>query len=109
MDFMDNGKLLVRRLLAAGPEVRARLVAELDEAALTAFDADWPAWVHEGQAPPHDDAWRVWVMLGGRGFGKTRAGAEWVSEMARSRPACSGRPGRCRSRWWRRAWTRRDG
>lgn len=29
------------------------------------------------QIPPADD-WRSWVILGGRGAGKTRAGAEWV-------------------------------
>ncbi|AGK58101.1 hypothetical protein HYPDE_32133 [Hyphomicrobium denitrificans 1NES1] len=28
-------------------------------------------------------AWRVWMLLGGRGSGKTRAGAEWVREIAR--------------------------
>jgi phage terminase large subunit-like protein len=35
--------------------------------------------------PDHDD-WTIWVMLTGRGFGKTRAGAEWVSEKARTCP-----------------------
>lgn len=37
------------------------------------------------RCPPHD-AWRVWVLLAGRGFGKTRAGAEWVSASARENP-----------------------
>ncbi len=32
---------------------------------------------HEGQLPPTGD-WRVWLVMAGRGFGKTRAGAEWV-------------------------------
>jgi phage terminase large subunit-like protein len=30
--------------------------------------------------------WTVWLLMAGRGFGKTRAGAEWVSAMARSMP-----------------------
>ncbi len=34
-------------------------------------------WAHEHQLPP-EGAWRSWVVLGGRGAGKTRAGAEWV-------------------------------
>jgi phage terminase large subunit-like protein len=42
----------------------------------------WPAWAHDGQAPPDGD-WPTWLMVTGRGFGKTRAGAEWVSELAR--------------------------
>ncbi|WP_375256030.1 DNA-packaging protein [Yoonia sp.] len=32
------------------------------------------------QRPPEGD-WRTWVILGGRGAGKTRAGAEWVRAM----------------------------
>lgn len=43
--------------------------------------AGWRRASHEGQRPPAGD-WRTWVFLGGRGAGKTRAGAEWVSEVA---------------------------
>lgn len=34
----------------------------------------------EHQLPPEGD-WRTWIILGGRGAGKTRAGAEWVRSM----------------------------
>jgi phage terminase large subunit-like protein len=34
-------------------------------------------WAHPHQLPPLGD-WRTWVIMGGRGAGKTRAGAEWV-------------------------------
>ncbi|WP_390915094.1 terminase large subunit domain-containing protein [Pseudosulfitobacter sp. SM2401] len=34
-------------------------------------------WAMEHQLPPEGD-WRAWVSMGGRGAGKTRAGAEWV-------------------------------
>lgn len=34
-------------------------------------------WAMEHQLPPAGD-WRAWVILGGRGAGKTRAGAEWI-------------------------------
>ncbi len=38
---------------------------------------DWSLWGRPEQiAPPGD--WRVWLLLAGRGFGKTRTGAEWV-------------------------------
>src|SRR5690606_7866818 len=33
------------------------------------------------QMPPDGD-WRVWLLMGGRGSGKTRAGAEWVHAIA---------------------------
>ena len=37
----------------------------------------WPLWARKNQMPS-DDTWRIWMLLAGRGFGKTRTGAEWV-------------------------------
>jgi phage terminase large subunit-like protein len=34
------------------------------------------------QLPPDEQDWRSWLILGGRGAGKTRAGAEWVKAQA---------------------------
>ncbi len=39
-------------------------------------------WAQRGQEAPTDDDWRIWLIRAGRGFGKTRAGAEWVTEIA---------------------------
>ncbi|WP_308814900.1 terminase large subunit domain-containing protein [Sphingomonas sp. GV3] len=39
-------------------------------------------WAQPGQAPPPDALWRIWLIRAGRGFGKTRAGAEWVTAVA---------------------------
>lgn len=47
---------------------------------------DWKSWARAEQLPP-DGAWRSWVFMGGRGAGKTRAGAEWVSSLARYKGA----------------------
>ncbi|MDK3072939.1 terminase family protein [Sedimentitalea sp. JM2-8] len=45
----------------------------------------------EHQLPPDGD-WRAWVIMGGRGAGKTRAGAEWVrSQVEGARPLDPGR------------------
>lgn len=42
---------------------------------------DWRVWARPDQlAPP--GGWVTWLLLGGRGSGKTRAGSEWVREMA---------------------------
>ncbi len=38
---------------------------------------DWRFWARPSQWPP-EGAWRVWLLLAGRGFGKTRCGAEFV-------------------------------
>ena len=49
---------------------------------LKGFADDWQAWARPAQLPPEGD-WRTWAFIGGRGAGKTRAGAEWVGELAR--------------------------
>jgi len=50
-------------------------------------------WALEHQLPPEGD-WRNWLIMGGRGAGKTRAGAEWVR--AQVEGAMPLEPGRCR-------------
>ena len=39
-------------------------------------------WAANGQIEPDETGWRVWLMMAGRGFGKTRAGAEWIHHLA---------------------------
>ena len=46
---------------------------------------DWSWQAHDGQAAPEGD-WRIWLLMAGRNFGKTYAGAQWVTAMARSHP-----------------------
>ncbi len=47
---------------------------------------DWPSFAHAHQAPPefanNGAPWTTWLLIGGRGAGKTRAGAEWVKAAA---------------------------
>jgi hypothetical protein len=47
--------------------------------------AYWPFWARREQLPPAS-AWRTWLIMAGRGFGKTRAGAEWVRHVAEEEP-----------------------
>lgn len=89
-----QGRMAGERLAAAGGLSLAMRMAQLAEAerlallrALGAQGAerllhDWRFWGRPGQLPPSGD-WRVWLVLAGRGFGKTRAGAEWVRRVAR--------------------------
>jgi phage terminase large subunit-like protein len=43
----------------------------------------WEFWARDEQrAPPGD--WRIWLLMGGRGSGKTRAGAEWIADGIRN-------------------------
>ncbi|MDE2595753.1 MAG: DNA-packaging protein [Sphingomonadales bacterium] len=45
----------------------------------------WTLWARADQLPPAGP-WRTWVVMAGRGFGKTRAGAEWVRDVAETNP-----------------------
>ncbi|WP_188907401.1 DNA-packaging protein [Aureimonas endophytica] len=45
----------------------------------------WPAIARPEQLPPPGD-WRQWLLIGGRGSGKTRAGAEWVLGLVAGTP-----------------------
>lgn len=40
----------------------------------------WPFWARPEQIAPQQD-WSLWMIMAGRGFGKTRAGAEWVRQI----------------------------
>lgn len=42
---------------------------------------DWHAWARPAQLAPEGD-WSTWVILAGRGFGKTRTGAETIRQWA---------------------------
>jgi len=73
--------------LASLPQaLRADLIAALTPAQARALTYDWPFWARTNQLPPDGD-WRVWLLLAGRGFGKTRTGAEMVRARATARTA----------------------
>lgn len=43
----------------------------------------WSFWARKNQMSPKGD-WIFWLLLAGRGFGKTRTGAEWINERVQS-------------------------
>ena len=58
------------------------MLASLTAEERTKLDKDWFGLLaREDQMPPEGD-WRSWLILGGRGSGKTRSGAEWVRARA---------------------------
>ncbi len=75
------GTPVVKSLIAALatlPEAdRRRLVEGASADELAEIYYVWSEWARPSQLPPPGD-WRVWLRLAGRGFGKTRAGAEYV-------------------------------
>ena len=75
------------RLLAyASREEKEAVIGKITVEDALDWDAEFESWAHKAQLPPQQPGWRTWLMLAGRGFGKTRAGAEWIEALARSRP-----------------------
>jgi len=64
-----------------GPEEQETFLKELTTEQLLALPYIFAFWAMPHQLPPTGD-WRTWVIMGGRGAGKTRAGAEWVRSVA---------------------------
>jgi phage terminase large subunit-like protein len=65
------------RLAAMARGAREAALNGLSDAETLALLHSWEFWARPNQLPP-PGGWRVWLLLAGRGFGKTRCGAEWV-------------------------------
>jgi len=78
-------------IVSNGQAVRDDFLDALSDGELMALPYLFEFWALPHQLPPSGD-WRTWVIMGGRGAGKTRAGAEWVrSEVEGARPMDTGR------------------
>jgi predicted phage terminase large subunit-like protein len=58
---------------------RKALWATLSAKEKAALEYYWPFWARPDQLAPQGD-WTTWLILSGRGWGKTRTGVEWVRE-----------------------------
>lgn len=65
-------------LALASVAARTAFLADLSPAEAAVLFHDWGFWSRPGQRCPPGLDWTGWLVLAGRGFGKTRAGAEWV-------------------------------
>lgn len=68
-------------------------LTEAEQAELRWF---WHFWARENQKTPPGD-WNTWLVLSGRGFGKTRIGSEWIRENV-----CGGTPLSAPPSGWKR-------
>ncbi len=81
MTFEDARRLFEWLWDATEDQVQ-KFIAKMTAAGLLRLDAGFELWAHESQLPPFGEGWRVCLMMAGRGFGKTRAGAEWIHRLA---------------------------
>ena len=82
----EFGRKQMELLAGASEEDQRRLVWAMSPIDVLRWDAHFESWAHENQLPPSGEGWRVWLMMAGRGFGKTRAGAEWIHRLASGKP-----------------------
>jgi phage terminase large subunit-like protein len=77
-------------------ETRAKFAASLPEWMRERLFAEFRFWAHRFQRPPelaqNGEPWTTWLILGGRGAGKTRAGAEWVRAIVMGYPEYTDKP-----------------
>lgn len=77
----------LRERLASVDAVERRRIVDAMDAALAAQLARQPWWFvgrPEQQTPEGD--WSIWLILAGRGWGKTRTGAEWLADSVLEQP-----------------------
>lgn len=81
--------LHVSSLASLSDKERTRVLTGLSDETKAALRYHWPFWARPEQIAPgaleDGTPWTYWLILAGRGFGKTRTGAEWVRQEIKSR------------------------
>ncbi len=70
---------IVHRFCKLPKHPRLKMVLAISKKLRRKFRYCWTLKARPDQLPP-DQNWLIWLLLGGRGSGKTRAGAEWIRE-----------------------------
>jgi phage terminase large subunit-like protein len=79
------GSLEAAGVLLHGGDAWERFLGGLKPQVRRAVLEEWAWQAHGGQREPVGE-WRTWLLMPGRGFGKTLAGAHWVAQRARECP-----------------------
>lgn len=66
----------MERFAKLDPEQRNSLLQSLTDQEKAALAYDWEGWMARPDQLPPPGAWRFWLIMAGRGYGKTRVGAE---------------------------------
>lgn len=74
-------RLTASSLASLGPERRRAFLQSLSADELALLEHDWSFWARPDQLPPAG-LWRIWAAIAGRGWGKTKVGAQWIIGVA---------------------------
>ena len=77
-------KITAATLRELPPAKVKELFLKLGPAKVDELQHDWSFWARDGQLEPEGSDWNNWVLNCGRGYGKTRTGAEWVREQVKA-------------------------
>jgi phage terminase large subunit-like protein len=83
---MKENQSLALYLSSLSKEERWELLQSLSDEEAYSLLYDWRFWARPKQLPPEGN-WRTWLLLAGRGFGKTRTGAEWIRSLVETEQA----------------------
>lgn len=67
-------------LASLNPAQRNKAISKLSDEEIDFIEHDWRTWARPHQILPEGD-WKYWVIKAGRGWGKTRTGAEGTREI----------------------------
>lgn len=78
----DTSKISKKTIGEIKEDVRLGFLDFLDPAEKAVLRYSWGFWARPNQIiDMSDESWTTWLILAGRGYGKTRTGAEWVREL----------------------------
>jgi len=84
----ETSQISKASLLASLSETeRTQWLDSLTPKEIETLNHDWDFWARPNQLAPEGD-WNAWIVLAGRGFGKTRMGSEWIRSLAHKYPGC---------------------
>lgn len=69
----------IEKLALLDEETRAEVINSMDAEAIKRIIGDWDFFARPKQQPPPGH-WNIWMILAGRGWGKTQTGAQWVRQ-----------------------------
>ena len=73
---------MIKSLALLPEQERTKFLNNLTEEEAEDLLYDWTVWARPHQLPPPGE-WLTWMILTGRGWGKTRTGSEWVISEAK--------------------------
>lgn len=83
MRVPDLTFIQARKFARLSPAGKRKFITQLTDEEASHLRYLWEAWAREKQLEPAGN-WTVWLLMCGRGFGKTRVGAEWIRKQAQS-------------------------